>query len=310
MVLTFQFVECAEPFLHVNLSLGVVFYALSFVLYLAGHVHQFYAATLQSLCQVRGRSEYCGDSLQQVLGLPQGLHHTPFVSVQHLTGTVESRLDFLGMFQRPLFLFQFLFFPFLQVGFLQLAELERQVVLLILVSVSLLPGFLQLFLRVPVVCKELSVAFPVRLVLCQQVQYLQLEILLGQQQVLVLGVDVDELFAQCLQLCQSHRRVVDEGAALARSRQFAAYDTLPAIVIHVHLFEERLHGIAGHVEGSLDDATLRSLPYGLAVSPLSQEQSDGSQQDGLSRSRLAGDDGESILEVNVQRFDECVVLNI
>ena len=79
---------------------------------------------------------------------------------------------------------------------------------------------------------------------CYDVNHAQLEVLLVEQQVLVLRVNIDEPFAQLLHLCQRYGCVVDEGAALALCRQFAAQYAVSGIVVYVVLLEEGLHFVA------------------------------------------------------------------
>ena len=68
--------------------------------------------------------------------------------------------------------------------------------------IALLFGFFQLLSQQPIGCIFLLVGSQQCLVFSHNVQDAQLEIFLSQQQVLVLGVYVNELFANFLQLCQ------------------------------------------------------------------------------------------------------------
>ena len=122
-------------------------------------------------------------------------------------------------------------------------------------------------------------------------------------------MDVDEHAAQGFELGHGSRRVVDEGAALARGGDFAAQDALVAVEFQVVAAEEFLHAVGAEVEEGLNDALGRPVFDGFAVGALSEEQADGAKDDGLSRAGFSGDDGKSGLEADVQRVDEGVVLD-
>ena len=96
-----------------------------------------------------------------------------------------------------------------------------------------------------------------------------MEVLLVEQQVLVLRVDIDELFAQLLQHGQRHGRVVDEGSAFAGSGELAADDGVFAVVVDVVVGEERLHVVARQVEVCLDDTAFGTLFQRFGVGALS-----------------------------------------
>ena len=120
-------------------------------------------------------------------------------------------------------------------------------------------------------------------------------------------MDVYEPLAQLLQDAQRYRRVVDEGAALACRGNFASHDAL-AVELNVVLLEERLQVVPLDVEGALDNTFGSSGAYGGRLGTLSGEQADGTEQDGLSRTGLTGNDRESLGEVEVERLDERVIL--
>ena len=60
----------------------------------------------------------------------------------------------------------------------------------------------------------------------------------------------------------------------------------------------------------LDDALRGPTAYGLDVSPLSQQQADGTQQDGFASTGFTCNDREATLEGDIQAFDKCVILNM
>ena len=57
----------------------------------------------------------------------------------------------------------------------------------------------------------------------------------------------------------------------------------------------------------LNDTFLSTAFYEFGVSPLPFQQSDGSKNDALSCSRLASDDGESLVELHVKTLNECEI---
>ena len=142
------------------------------------------------------------------------------------------------------------------------------------------------------------------------VEHAKLEVVFVEQQVLVLRVDVHQLFAHFLEQGERYGCVVDEGPALACSGQFAPDDAVVRVVVYVVLLEQRLQSVAGYVEVCLYEATVASALDDLRVGPLSEQQSDGAEYDALTGSRLAGEYRESRVELHVQLFDERIVLDI
>ena len=53
----------------------------------------------------------------------------------------------------------------------------------------------------------------------------------------MLGVDVDEVFAQSLEELERGRGIVDECTALALGRNLTAYDTFLFVAVDIFLFE-------------------------------------------------------------------------
>ena len=81
-------------------------------------------------------------------------------------------------------------------------------------------------------------------VICDDIHHTKLEVLLIQKKVLVLGMDIDELFTEFFQQSQLYRCIVDESATLASTRQFTADDTVGGIVFDIIIIKECLHSIA------------------------------------------------------------------
>ena len=116
----------------------------------------------------------------------------------------------------------------------------------------------------------------------------------------MLGVYVDELLAQLLKKRKWHRSVVDEGTALAGGCKLTAHDACAFIVVDIVQAEEVSESVAAKVELGLYHALFCSLLDGLRVSALSKQQANGSEDDALAGSRLAGNDGESRVKLKVE----------
>ena len=108
------------------------------------------------------------------------------------------------------------------------------------------------------------------LVVSDDVHHIQLEILLVEQQVLVLGMDVDQSFSEFLQHSQLYGCIIDERATFSCRRQFPSDDTVCRIIFDIVLLEEILHTVAREVELRFDHTFLSTLLDGFRVSPLTQ----------------------------------------
>ena len=81
-------------------------------------------------------------------------------------------------------------------------------------------------------------------VIGNDINHTELEVLFVQQKILVLGMDIDELFTKFFQYNKLNRRIVDEGPTFSCTRQFAADDTVRGIVFYIILGKESFHTIA------------------------------------------------------------------
>ena len=146
------------------------------------------------------------------------------------------------------------------------------------------------------------------LVVTDDVEYAHLEILLREQQVLMLGMDVEQSFAELAQVGNGRRRIVDERAALACCCQFAADDAVMPVEVEVVLLEEGIQSVAVEVELCLDDASVGSVLDHACLGSLAKQQGDGSEENALTGACLARDDRKAAIEAYVERSDEGVVL--
>ena len=123
-------------------------------------------------------------------------------------------------------------------------------------------------------------------------------------------MDVDQAFSQLSHQAERHGCVVDEGTAFACGSQLAADDGVVGVIVDVVLSEEALHVVSRQVEVSLDGASVASGLDGLGVGSVAEQQTDGAQDDALACTRLASDDREAWMQLDVEFVDECKVLDV
>ena len=296
LVLLLQCVERGKAFLHLFQSFGTEFYAVGFLTDFLGDVLHLDVARLDAIRHFIGRFQLVADAAQSSHRLLQLLQKRflsfllVFASVDASLGIQQFLLDFLGMFQQFRFLFEFGLLTCHELRLFQLIVLEAQVVLVVLALLGCLQCFCQRLLRLAQCTIILLIGRQSLCIVGNGVQNVQLEILLAEQEVLMLRMDVDEAFTQFLQGGETDGRVVDEGTALACTRQFAPDDAFCSVEIKVVLLEEIAHTILTYVEFSLYHTTLCPSLDRLGVCPLSAQQSDSSENDALTGSRFACDD--------------------
>ena len=120
---------------------------------------------------------------------------------------------------------------------------------------------------------------------------------------------VNQLFAQLFHLSQRGGGVVDESAAFAGGVELAAQDAF-VFVIQLVFLEERTQVVAGDVEAGFDDAFGGIGADGLHVGALSEQEADGTQDNGFAGSCLTRDNGKARLEADVQLFYQRIVLYV
>ena len=143
---------------------------------------------------------------------PQPAENAIVILVQKTVSLIERRLDVLGMREGLAFLFQLLLSALRQSGTVQFAELEAHELLVFLCTGNLFFQFRKLFLRIFVALESRLISRKFRAVLCDNIHDVQLEIIFLQEQVLMLRVNVYELFAQRTHHLQRHRGVIDESS--------------------------------------------------------------------------------------------------
>ena len=173
------------------------------------------------------------------------------------------------------FLLQFRLLSVLQSGFFQLFQLKTDIIFILTALFSLCDEIIQFLCYLLIGKVYRLISRQCLLVLCQDVQNVQLESFLVQQQVLVLAVHVNQFFAQHFHLCQRSRRIVDKSTAFSVGRHFTAKDTFVRLEFDVILLKERFHAVVGNPESRLHDTLGSPLLDGFHVGTLSQQESDG-----------------------------------
>ena len=230
--------------------------------------------------------------------------------VDGLLGGAEGHADVLGMFECVGFLLELVLLVFEELCVVELLVLESQVVFVVAAALLCVDGFGQEPTCVAECVVELAEGSESFGILAQYVEDAELEVLASEQQVLVLGVDVDEAVGKLSEQVELDRCVVDEGTALAGGGEFAADDAVVSVEVEVVLLEKVLECVVVYVELGFDDAACGPSLDGSGVGPLSAQQSQCAEDNGFSCTRLAGDDGEAVGELDVQAVDECVVFNV
>ena len=205
------------------------------------------------------------DFLQLCGGILQFFEYIAILPRQVVVGLEEGGLDVLGMAHHLIFLFELLLLTLHEVRFVEFLVLEAEEILVLTVSLDFFLQLLQLLVGFLVFLVGGVVHLHLFLVAGDDVHHVELEVLFLQQQVLVLRVDVNELFAEFAHLGERHGCVVDEGTAFASGGQFSANDGIRQIFVDVIVDEELPHVISREVEVRLDDAAIPSRLDGLGV---------------------------------------------
>ena len=121
----------------------------------------------------------------------------------------------------------------------------------------------------------------------------------------VLAVEVDELFADVLQLRERRGPAVDPGAAPALRIERAAQQ---------HLAVGRAEVVRGEPRGDARDVVrfedggelraLRTRPKLAELEAIAEQQGEGVEQDRLAGAGLAGQHREAAVELEIERFDD------
>ena len=219
----------------------------------------------------------------------------------------EGLLDDLGMLHKFGLPFQILLLASDKCGIMQFVE-EETVIVEIAARLCLRSHKrLELAFERGVVAVFELVVGPRRIARVEAVEQKSLEARFGEGERLMLRVYVDQPRCHLFHHRQRHGSVVDESARLGAGQHLAAQDER-GVVVEVVLGEERLHAESLDIEPSLDYALLLAVVESRRVGPLTQHQSEGTEEYRLSSTGLAGDGGEAVTESDVRLSDERIVL--
>ena len=131
MMLLLEGIELVQAVVHLLHTGRVELHLFEARLHLVVDVLQFDEATLHALLPFIGRGIYAGNVAQVALHLLQGANHPiSIVGREALPGGIKSALYLFRMIQTVGFGFEFLLFALLQIQFLQLLQLEGEVILI------------------------------------------------------------------------------------------------------------------------------------------------------------------------------------
>ena len=271
-------------------------------------VFQFFEHRVYALGVLPGGGVVFADAYEVVFRVFEQGENPRFVGVECVAERGEDFADAVGVFQYGKFRFGRGLLAFAEVGGGQLFALETQP---LLVAAAVGGRFAQGCELAP----QFGKPGVLRRVLREQpavsghgVERRGAELLRGENQVLVLGVYVDQAGAEFAQLRELDRNVVDEGAALA-GRGYHARNVRFGSIVEVVLVEERLHTAARKVESPFDHAVARRVFHGRAVVLGSEQQAQSTEQDGFAGSRLTRDDVQVRVQLHFELFDKRVILN-
>ena len=127
--------------------------------------------------------------------------------------------------------------------------------------------------------------------------------------VFVLAVDIDQAFAERLQVALRAWRAVDVAARTAFCGNHAAEDARP-VAFQVSLLKPfACAGNVVQIEAGQDIGLVRAGPYDAAVGAIAKREAERIEHDRLARARFTGDHGHAALELEIQVFDDGVILN-
>lgn len=301
-------VDAVQPVADPLQSGGIGFDALAFGGGRGAQVLEFQYDRPQPVGDLRGGGAACAQVPESRLRIAEPHEHPPFVLVECIAELGEGLADAVGIFQQGQFGFQGRLLAVVQVGARQFLHLVLQP---LLVAATLL-GFgaqggefpterMQPVVQRPVAGERVARAG-------ERVERPQAELFRRKDEVLVLRVDVYELCAQRLERGELHGRVIDESPAFAR-RGDLPRDEGDGFVIQVVSGEKLLQFQSREIECSFDQTVAGVVLDRRSVAAAAQQQSEGPQQDRLSRTRLPREDVQVWIEFQFERLDQGVILD-
>ena len=243
-------------------------------------------------------------------GLPQLRHRAaavvPAGEVPH--GPLDGGHEFLAVAQQVPPLEEGLLLPRLQLGLLQLLDLEGEAVhaplllrLVHLQGLQLLPGGLHGLVAG-------GVGLQLRLHPAEAVQVGAVLFLVQQLLPVVLAVDVQQRAADPAQLGHGHRPAAHAAGVLPVGVDLPLEQKLPVLRLQAALLQGRQGRHAG--EHGADEGLRRAGADQVPAGPLAQHGPHGVDHDALSGAGLAGQGVEALVEGDVRLLDHRDILNM
>ena len=256
-----QRVEQRHPLLHLLQAPGRQVHAAVQRIDLGQDVVHLDPGRFQTGLQFRQGRQEIRDALQLAGRLLEGGHHAgrlPF-RLQQRQGALQRFLDLFGVGQAALLLLQGFEFARDELRLVQLAPLGLVVVAVGLQAREPLPlrgePGAQVLQRAP----GLPAGGEPCAVAGEMVQHGKLEMGIGEQQALVLRMDVHQALGHLLQQADLHRAVVDEAARTSRPGHHAADQQRAAVRLDIRLGQQGVQGFVLAGELRLDHAGISSL---------------------------------------------------
>ena len=288
-------------------ALRVVFYVVHLRCYLLRDVLQFDKAAFKTLgkllrfgIDIGYAAQLCGDRACEV-------HDARVVARESVISFVQRTLYVFGMTHQLRFLLQLFLLARSKISLGEFLLLKAQEVFVVATRGYLLAQLLKTALRRAILCKRRTIVGKLLAVARNDIHNVQLEVFLAEQQVLMLAVHIDELFAKLAHKGERHRRVVDEGATLAVGVHLATQQTLLRLVVEVVVLEEVFQHVGvvdTKVECGFYDALVATALHLLRIGAVAKQQSDGADDDTLACAGFASNDGEAGVERHLKMVDE------
>ena len=125
----------------------------------------------------------------------------------------------------------------------------------------------------------------------------------------MLRVHVNQLFAQFFHLHQRSGRIIDKCTTFTRSVNFTTKDTF-ILIFQFIFFKERPHAITGNFKTGFNHTFCSPLPDRLHIGTLSQQQTDSSQNNGLSGPRFTSNYRETATKIYIEFLDKRIILYV
>jgi len=238
-----------------------------------------------------------------------GKHVAGITLATQLHDLAAGAEQLLGVGQVLVFLFELLQFVLAEREILQLFQLiAEQLVACALLVAAVAQPFQGLARLPPALRGQLHLA---RQVLAAAVLVEQAPVGVGLEQrlVLVLAVNVDQQFAQRLEITLRAGCAIDVAARAALGGDHSAQDA-GAFAVHV-AFGQPGAGVGDvvQVEAGEDVGLVRTDAHHAAVGPVAEGQAEGIEHDRFARAGFTADHAHAAFQLEVQVFDDGVVVN-